>query len=571
MSILSYFPYPELRKKQDTILEMLEELYPSYNYFMIEAPTGFGKSAVAETLAKWIQGKYGIYTHFLVGDKFLQEQYLRDFEDIALVKGRGNFNCPFSPIRELPCDRAPCTIIEGFGCPHKPRQERIEGYEGRSMPVFDEHGVLYDWSSVDALGAIHCPYWDQKDAGIRSDLTIHNYHYFLYEQNYAKSFARRELGIFDEAHIIENILMGFIQKNILLRTLNNIWAERYPNQRYHFEIPYLNDIEDWKQWLINTNVELETLEIYYKELVQEVKDDNSRASELSPKFKRYADMVKRIEETIEFIADDPNNWVWNREMDRVTFKPVVIKDFSSLLFKFVNKKVLMSATILDYKKLSRYLGIDPTKVKFLRINESSFPVENRLIYQDYQGKATRKTMDKYLPKMLARIDDYIIPAKGHNKGVIHTHTHKIAEYIMLNSKHSRIMISNTGTKRKRQEVFQDFFDSDAPKVMVSPSMNLGVDLYDDRCRFQVICKVPYPNLGDPQIRKRMEIDPDWYDYQTLMTLIQTYGRGCRSITDWCETYILDSMFVWLVSKNKDIIPRWFMEALRKVDKKIYKS
>ena len=564
MSILSYFPYPELRKFQEDILKQLQDYYSSYNYFMLEAPTGFGKSAVAGALAKWVQGRYGLYSHFLVADKFLQEQYLRDFKDIALVKGRGNFLCQYNPLGELTCDKAMCTLVEGFNSPHKPRKETIEGLDGRNIPMFDEHGALYDWSNVDEAGLVHCGYWDQKDKAIRSDLTIHNYAYYLYEQNFAHSFAKRELGVFDECHTLENVLMSFVGKDIIAGSLNRIWSERYPNERYHFSIPQYDTAEDWVVWITNTLDALLNLNVYYTDLINEVDPRSSNIGEMSTKFNRYASMLERLKLARRYLEEDPGNWVWLREADRVTFKPVTIKNFSSLLFSFTNKKLLMSATILDHEKLKRYLGIQED-VKFIRVRESTFPVENRPIYQDHQGKATHKTMETYLPKMLDRIDNYIIPKKGHNKGVIHTHTHKIAEYILQNSKHRNIMTSNTGNEKDRHEVFQDFFDSDPPKVMVSPSMDLGVDLYDDRCRWQVICKVPYPSLGDPQIRRRMEIDPDWYDWQTLMTLIQTYGRGCRSETDWCETYVLDSMFAWLISKNKDIIPKWFMETIRRID------
>ncbi len=272
-------------------------------------------------------------------------------------------------------------------------------------------------------------------------------------------------------------------------------------------------------------------------------------------------MIDRIKTTTEYLSGNPDNWVFLRENDRVTFKPVTIEEFSSYLFSHVNKSLLMSATILDHEKLKRYLGIRED-VKFIRVNESTFPVENRLIYQDHQGKATARTMEAYLPKMLRRIDEYYIPNKGGNKGVIHTHTHKIAQYILDNSVHKEILVSNTGSEDARDKVFQDFFDADAPCVMISPSMNLGVDLYDERCRWALIVKIPYPYLGDPQIRKRMEVDPDWYDYCTLCSLIQCCGWACRSTTDWAETHILDSMFAWLISKNKDMVPKWFMEALR---------
>ena len=558
MNILSYFPYQSFRPQQEKILKELEDYISSFNFFMLEAPTGFGKSAVAYALAKWIQGEYGSLSHICVADKFLQEQYLSSFSDLVMVKGRGNFICPYSPIGDITCDKAMCTVIERYDCPHKPRRERIETITG-SMPVFDEHGVLYDWSYTDEIGATHCPYWAQKDAGIRNDITVNNYHYFLYENNFAKSFARRELGVFDECHIIENVLMGFVEKNILLNTLNAIWRERHPDERYRFKIPYLSDIDQWADWIYGVWDALLTLNVYYGELIK----TDSVKQEDATKFRRYKDMIDRLKTATELLSSDPDNWVYLREDDRVTFKPVTIREFSPYLFSHVNKSLLMSATILDHEKLKRYLGIEED-VKFIRVDESTFPVENRPIYQDHRGKATAKTMEKYLPQMLDRIDNYYIPNKGENKGVIHTHTHKIAEYILRNSEHSDIMVSNTGNVNARDKVFQDFFDTDAPCVMVSPSMNLGVDLFDERCRWQVIVKIPYPYLGDPQIRKRMEIDPDWYDYQTLMSLIQCYGRGCRSTTDWCETYVTDTMFAWLISKNKDSLPKWFSEAIGKL-------
>jgi len=562
MSILSYFPYPEFRRHQKEVLLELEDNWDSFSYFMIEAPTGFGKSAVAYSLAKWVQGERGGYSHFLVSDKFLQEQYLRDFKDIVLVKGRSNFLCKYNPLGELTCDRGFCTLVKGFSCPHKPHKEMVEDMDGRQYPMTDDHGDIYDWGSVDEQGLSRCSYWDQKDGAIRSDLTIHNYAYYLHEQNFAHSFSKRELGVFDEAHITENILMGFVSKDILAGSLNRIWRERYPDERYHFTIPQYDTTEKWVLWITNTLNALLSLNAYYTDIINNTDPKSFRVGEVSTKFNRYVGMIERLKLTKQYLEQDPDNWVWFREQDRVSFKPVTIKQFSSLLFNFTNKQLLMSATILDHEKLKRYLGIKED-VKFIRVSESTIPVDNRPIYQDHVGKATRKTMDVYLPKMLNRIDSYIIPKKGNNKGVIHTHTHKIAQYIMDNSKYNGIMTSNTGNENKRHEVFQEFFDSKPPRVMVSPSMNLGVDLYDDRCRWQVICKIPYPSLGDPQVRKRMDIDPDWYDWNTLMALIQTYGRGCRSETDWCDTYVTDSMFAWLVSKNRHIIPRWFMEAIRR--------
>lgn len=557
MSILKHFPFGSFRPHQEEILVELQDNFDSYNYFFLEAPTGFGKSAVAYSLAKWILSRYGGLTHFCVVDKYLQQQYLDSFTDLRLVKGRGNFLCPYNPLGEITCDKAMCALIRGYDCPHKPKVARIETLLG-SMPLKDGHGVVYDWDDVDATGVVRCPYWDQKDKGIRADVTIHNYHYFLYEQNFAHSFTKRMLGVFDEAHIAENILMGFVEKLISLRVLNRIWQERYPDERFKFSIPFCRDADSWVEWLEEVQVTLQKLHAYYEDLMK----TDPKGEETATKHKRYKDTLERLEGAIQNLREDPDNWVWLRDDYRVVFKPVTIKEYSEFLFSHVDKKLLMSATILDANMLAEYLGINE-EIKYLRVDESTFPVENRLIVQDHQGKATHKTMTQYLPKMLERIDKYYIPSKGINKGVIHTHTHKIAKFILDNSEHNSILMSNTGSEEKREDIFQKFFGAPPPKVMVTPSMRLGIDLYDDRCRWQILCKVPYPDLGDPQIRKRLEIDADWYDWMTLMSLIQTYGRGCRSETDFCETFILDTMFVWLISKNKNILPKWFVEAIRR--------
>jgi len=103
MNILSYFPYPRFRPHQKRVLLELEQWWDSFLYFALEAPTGFGKSAEAIALARWIRREEDEYTHIVVNDIYLQEQYTNDFKDIVLVKGRGNFKCPYDPLGDVTC------------------------------------------------------------------------------------------------------------------------------------------------------------------------------------------------------------------------------------------------------------------------------------------------------------------------------------------------------------------------------------------------------------------------------------------------------------------------------------
>ena len=87
----------------------------------------------------------------------------------------------------------------------------------------------------------------------------------------------------------------------------------------------------------------------------------------------------------------------------------------------------------------------------------------------------------------------------------------------------------------------------------------GVDLKDDYSRFQIILKVPFPNLVSTKIKKRLETRPDWYNWKTLIDLLQAYGRSIRNDDDWAETYILDECFDQIL--NNKAVPQYFLDAL----------
>ena len=99
-----------------------------------------------------------------------------------------------------------------------------------------------------------------------------------------------------------------------------------------------------------------------------------------------------------------------------------------------------------------------------------------------------------------------------------------------------------------------------PTVLVSPSLREGVDLPDDFLRFQVITKMPYPDLGDPWTAARRHYDPRWYALETAKALVQAYGRSCRHADDYGTTYLLDGQFERFLSLDRVLLPEWFLEA-----------
>jgi Rad3-related DNA helicase len=102
--------------------------------------------------------------------------------------------------------------------------------------------------------------------------------------------------------------------------------------------------------------------------------------------------------------------------------------------------------------------------------------------------------------------------------------------------------------------------SPLPTVLVSPSLREGVDLPDDFLRFQVLTKLPYPDLGDPWTAARQARDHRWYATETAKALLQTYGRSCRHAGDHGVTYVLDGQFARFLQRYRVLLPEWFLDA-----------
>jgi Rad3-related DNA helicase len=206
------------------------------------------------------------------------------------------------------------------------------------------------------------------------------------------------------------------------------------------------------------------------------------------------------------------------------------------------------------------LGIDLSKTKFIRV-PSTFSKEIRPIFLTRSGNLGKNDLDNSLPKIVTDVEK-ILEFHDKERGLIHAHTYKIANYIKenINEKYkNRILIHESST---REETLKTFISSTEPKVLITPSMTEGIDLKDDLARFVVIVKLPFLFLGDKQIKKRMELDPEWYRWKTALTLVQAAGRGVRHDKDFCTIYIMDSQFGFFLKNNEKFFPKYFIDAIK---------
>jgi Rad3-related DNA helicase len=100
------------------------------------------------------------------------------------------------------------------------------------------------------------------------------------------------------------------------------------------------------------------------------------------------------------------------------------------------------------------------------------------------------------------------------------------------------------------------------KVFVSVAFNEGQDWKYDVCDAQILLKVPFPDLGDKRVKRRLDMGrQQWYNNQAMLEVIQAYGRAVRAEDDKARFYIVDGSFQRLVGKCLKFVPDWFKVAL----------
>jgi Rad3-related DNA helicase len=518
-----YFPKspPFNGNPREGQLEAIDQIHSALEsgkkMFVLAAPTGTGKSVILYTLAKMIldrikDGQVDGAT-FTTSQKILQDQYQKDFKDMFVLKGRSNYPC------KIPADDEDDTCANGK--------------------------CLYDSQKFPCLE--FCPYLTAKKTAILSELVTTNFAYFIGESNGANAFGIRKLLILDEAHNIESVLMGYVECSISRNALRFCEIK-------DVEVPMYDDFSKYEDWLRDlSKIVKERLE----HLEHDIDTGRKTVKECAKIMKRLINLSGRLsfllfnKEKCQWIADP------DREKAKVSFKPINVSIFAkSLVFQFGEYIILSSATI-SKAYVTRCLGIPEEEFEYLEL-PSTFPVANRPIKALNVGKMSFNVLHSALPKIVQAVDAILEKFKD-QKGIVHATSYRIANYILENTKYPNRFVSHNSVDR--MEKLEEHCNSPHPTVLLSPSMTEGIDLKGDLSTFQVIVKIPYPSLGDKQIRSRAEIDGQWYKQQAATTMMQAYGRSVRSKTDTAATYFLDSAFKWFVKSNPQLFCKWFTEAI----------
>lgn len=331
------------------------------------------------------------------------------------------------------------------------------------------------------------------------------------------------------------------------------------------EIPKKGDNEEYKfKWLFK-----DVKRVVFNEW--QVIEDNLRridkweflkkAANISSKKKiveSYLDAIVKIEEMYNL---GQKIILTQEKDDQIEFKILFgNKLFEHMIAPYGKYFLHMSATVLSKENFCSTLGLVPDDVEYISC-ESTFPIENRLIHFNPIGSMVMKEKEKTLPRLVKEVKR-IMQEYPKEKGIIHTVNYQTANYIMehlYGTQEGSRLLNPKG--KNRENIMKTFNYSQNPYVLISPSLTEGVDLKDDLSRFCIICKVPYPSIADKWTKERIKIDQNWYNVKTAETLIQMTGRSVRSEQDHADTYILDSNFFEFASRNVDLFPQWWKDAV----------
>ena len=506
-----------------------------YKYIILEAGTGTGKSAIATTLANMYDDSY-----ILTMTKQLQEQYLNDFNDMLVeIKGRGNYKCNYKGSCDF-CIKAEYNLRKCSNCEFQKALKKAQDAEN----VITNYDFLYY-------------------AGVANPI-----------------LDSRELLILDEAHNLE--------RKMLMLSSSELNRE-YISTKFGIDIfePLMHTTKSMNDLKRNSDYWIQLcrdLSNECKKRIKKIEGDANKTVQVSldefesdpSKYSNFDYVEKQnLEQDIitfsairlglsadDLIIDLPDRKsILNNEMDiSAEFKPYSVAEDTQKLLELGNICIFLTGTLGSKDKFCEWNNINPEETYYI-YEKSPFDVKKRPIYADFAGNMSgyRRGRPKWKnPKAIEKIKELLDKHKN-EKGVIHTSSNEQAFWIIKNLKGYPFKFVG-GEDRNR--VLKEFTESKKNIVLIGASIKDGVDFKGDLCRFQIIFKVPYPQLNE-QVKYRRDLDPKWFYYQAVMAIMQAYGRGIRDKDDYCVMYIIDSSFKKLFEYNRGFFNEYFIEAVQK--------
>lgn len=513
-------PFDEFRSHQlETALGIVAAFQRGVKLVLLQGPTGIGKTLISVLVAIMLEVNMLYTCH----TKALQAQFMKDFKELGAeeLTGRRNYLCLKDPALFPRLTAELCTW-------KSPNCKACELAKQGCEPDGEGHCPC----------KADCPYEIQKRRTQRAPIGVLNVPYYLLETNFAGGFDDREFVTLDEIDQMESALMSLIEVSVPETIM-----KRYDLPRPKFK----TKPESWKEWAPQA---LEIVKLRLSKLQGLWGVDDLIAEH----------QLNRLKAKLEFFINEVDDtWVYDGDS---AFKPIWVSKYADrYLWSHARRFLGMSATISPWRQLCHGLGISTSEVEFVDV-PSVFDASQRLIHYQPAANMNHDSKEAEFPNLVVALDK-ILERHPNEKGLVHCVSYNNVNQILKLTRYPERII--THRELDRQSQLRHFMGSSRPLVLLSPSMERGIDLPYDLCRFVVIAKVPFPYLKDPQVNARLyrgkSAGQAWYDATTARRLVQATGRGMRSADDYCTSYILDSAFGEFYQRNSSMFPRWWREAL----------
>ncbi len=523
-AIRDEFPAPSYRGAQEHALADIADAFAAGNdVVLVRAPTGSGKSLLARAVAGSARppdddptrpaGAYYTTPQVSQLDDVAADPLLAD---LSIVRGKSNYRCILPGETDTAVNRAPCVRDRDFDCEVRHR----------------------------------CPYFSDRAIAANRSIAAMTLAYFMQTAG-SDVFGPRDVVVIDEAHGLGE------------------WAEMYATIDLRSET-----VPVWDDAPAPAVTDLADAAVYAERLVaaadrrlKPLRDaDELDASEVAER-----DRLETLKGDLEWFRrdqadpDSATTWVVDQvdgEGSPLTIKPLKPERFlSHTVWDRGEQFALLSATILDKRAFCAGVGLDPARVALVEVPHT-FPVEHRPLYDVTQGKMTYDHRDETIPK-IARLLVRLMAAHPDERGLVHCHSYAIQDRLaglLSDFGVAERVRSHDGDDRDAQ--LSTWQRSETPEVFLSVKMEEALDLEGDACRWQVLCKAPFPNTNDASVARRLEDDRwPWYYRSALRTIIQACGRVVRSPEDRGATYLADTSILDVFDRARGDLPDWFADQV----------
>jgi Rad3-related DNA helicase len=586
------------KTQADVVKEILDEINNGNKLIFIKGVCGTGKSAVALNLARHFKK-----TSIVVPIKSLQEQYETDYTkkkfilkkdksqlNIAVIKGRNNFRCPFGGERaddpEVPCtieikeknteqllkyiEQNPAVEREDFSSASDVRRMNIAPtcpYWAPIMPseinpkgLGDVEKKKYQAICGKEFALFQrkqgCPYYDQYKAYADADVLIFNSMKYQIETMLGRK-PKTDLDIIDEC---DEFLDSFssekrLNLNRLQTTLNNMVPKDQDKRTALKEIvhevnnaifsPPVTDIQKLKDSPIMKILELA---IENPNLAED--EETSYYNTLVETARSFENILDETYISVEELKNDSQKSLYENKENTVMVNIVSINLAQKLkeLIDQNNVLVMMSGTLHSNQVLKDIFGLKDFKIIEAesempgKIHKQRTGLERNCSFANFKSGAITRNM------YLKTIDMCMANAKPPT--LVHVSAFKD---LPTEEENETLLLDNVITQERLKEIQSrgntaiDEFSSGEEDILFTTRCSRGVDFAGDKCNSIVVTRYPYPNiqglfwkiLKQEQPEKFME----FYLDKARRELHQKIARGVRFKGDKVDVWSPDARVI----------------------------